>query len=182
MKYYCFFNKFGKLRDSETWVELDRGIVLRQISIKDGEVLASNRPHVDHGYFLPTGYIDYAAYNEIHKPDIAKGLLKPITKIPSAKFDSIWQKHLIKHEAEWAAIKKRHSLETILQGQVRAFYPQGVIISIEGTTTGLANYASCQESLNHTLVPDMPIQVTVGGYDERMQWLIFIKPEFPTEK
>lgn len=181
MNYYRFFDKFGKLRGSETWVELDRGFVLRQISIRGGDVLASNRPHADHGYFLPTGYIDYAAYNKIHAKDIDKGLIKPVVKISSEKFDAVWQKHLTTHEAEWSSLKQNYSLENVLHGHVRAFYPQGVIISIDNDrVTGIANYERCREIFGHTLIPNMPIQVTVGGYNERMQWLIFIEPQIPS--
>ena len=180
MNYYRFFDKFGKLRGSETWVELNRGFVLRQISIKGDEVLASNRPHPDHGYYLPTGYIDYAEYNKIHEKDITKGLIKPVVKVSSEKFDAVWQKHLTNHEAEWDSLKQSYGLETVVRGAVRAFYPQGVIISVDDKVTGIANYDRCREVFGHTLIPQMPVQVTVGGYNERMQWLIFIEPQLPS--
>ncbi len=176
MQYYQFLDKFGRLKGSTTWAELDRGFVLRQISILGDEVLASNRPHPEHGYHLPTGYIDYAAYNQIHAADIDKGLIKPVAKITPEKFDAVWQKHLAQNESEWATVKKNHSLNTVLNGEVRAFYPQGVIISVGEKVSGIANYERCREIFGHTLMPRMPVQVTVGGYNERMQWLIFIEP------
>ena len=177
MNYYQFFDKFGRLKGADTWVELDRGFVLRQISIRDSDVLASNRPHPKHGYFLPTGYIDYAAYNQIHASDIDKGLIKPVVKVAPEKFDSVWQKHLRNFEQEWGLVKKNHPPETVVRGEVRAFYPQGVIISLNNQVTGIANYERCREIFGHTLIPQMPIRVTVGGYNERMQWLIFIEPQ-----
>lgn len=176
MNYYQFFDKFGRLKGADTWAELDRGFVLRQISIKGDEVLASNRPHPEHGYFLPTGYIDYAAYNQIHSADIDKGIIKPVNKISPEKFDSVWQNHLSNHEQEWLKIKKNFSLNTVIQGEVKAFYPQGVIVKVNENVTGVANYERCRDLFGHTLVPNMPLQVTVGGFDERMQWLIFIEP------
>ena len=177
MNYFHFIDKFGKLRNADTWVELDRGFVLRQISLLNNEVLASNRPHPVHGYHLPTGYIDYAAYNQIHADDISRGLIKPVVKTTPEKFDAVWQKHLAHFEPEWALVKKDYTLETVIKGKVRAFYPQGVIISLEDNVTGIANYERCREIFGHTLIPNMPVQVTVGGYNERMQWLIFIEPQ-----
>jgi len=176
MNYYQFFDKFGRLKGAETWVELDRGFVLRQISIRGDDVLASNRPHPDHGYFLPTGYIDYAAYNQIHAADIDKGLIKPVVKTSPEKFDKVWQKHLANYEQEWLSTKKSFAHETVVRGEVRAFYPQGVIISLGENVTGIANYERCREIFGHTLIPQMPLQVTIGGYNERMQWLILIEP------
>lgn len=177
MKYFHFIDKFGKLNNADTWVELDRGFVVRQISLRRDEVLASNRPHPRHGYHLPTGYIDYAAYNQIHADDIGRGLIKPVNKVQPEKFDKVWQKHLNNFEAEWMSVKSNYTLETVVKGEVRAFYPQGVIISLDDNVTGIANYDRCREMFGHTLVPKMPIQVTVGGYNERMQWLIFIEPK-----
>ncbi|MEM8862351.1 MAG: hypothetical protein AAGD96_28880 [Chloroflexota bacterium] len=177
MKYFHFIDKFGKLRNADTWVELDRGFVLRQISILNDEVLASNRPHPNYGYHLPTGYIDYAAYNQIHADDIARGLIKPVVKVTPEKFDAVWQKHLDKHQAIWLSTKNEFQLETVARGSVQAFYPQGVIIRLENNVTGIANYDRCREIFGHTLIPNMPVQVTVGGYNERMQWLILIEPQ-----
>ncbi len=176
MKYYQFFDKFGRLKEADTWVELDRGFVLRQISLKGHEVLASNRPHPEFGYFLPTGYIDYAAYNQIHSADIEAGHIKPVVKVAPEKFDAVWQKHLRNYEHEWVSVKNKHPHGTMVRGEVRAFYPQGVIISLGENITGIANYKRCRELFGHTLIPKMPIHVTIGGFDERMQWLIFIEP------
>lgn len=177
MKYYKFWDRFGKLRGGDTYVELDKGYVIRQITIHDGETLASNRKHPTHGFFLPTGYIDYAAYNQLHEQEIKKGLIKPVTTIPKKNFDQVWERHLKAFQEEWERQKMVYTKGKRVTGRVQAFYPQGVVIEIGDGLYGVADYERCRASLGHTLMPKLPIDVTVGGYDDTYQWLILHDPD-----
>lgn len=181
MKYYKFWDRFGKLRGGDTYVELDKGYVMRQITIRDDEILASNRKHPAHGFFLPTGYIDYAAYNQLHEKEIKDGLIKPVTTIPKKNFDQVWQSHLNQFKADWESKKIAYPKGKRIIGRVQAFYPQGVVIEIEDDLWGVADYERCRASLGHTLMPKLPIEITVGGYDDSFQWLILHDPDLTND-
>ena len=179
MKYYRFLDRFGKLRGGDTFVELEKGFVMRQISIgAKEEVLASNRKHPIHGYYLPTGYIDYAAYNQLHASDIESGRVKPVTTIAKKTFDKVWASHLNAYHDAWEMCRHQYPRGDRVVGRIETFYPQGVVIEVAPGVTGVADYNVCRDILGQTLVPRLGISVKVTGYDELMQWLTLSEPIF----
>lgn len=177
MKYYKFWDRFGKLRGGETYVELDKGYVMRQISMLGEEMLASNRRHPAHGYYLPTGYIDYAAFNQLHTTEIEAGLIKPITTVGKKNFESVWSKHLKRFYDDWVMAQQSYAIGTRVTGKIEAFYPQGVILELAPGVCGIADYDRCRAVVGQTLVPNLPLSVVVNGYIDEMQWIKLIQPE-----
>lgn len=60
-----------------------------------------------------------------------------------------------------------------VEGILKVFYPQGVIIELENKTIAIADYEECARNLEaKNLYPNHLVSAKVKDYDEKNMWII----------
>lgn len=176
MNYYKFQNRFSRLKGGETYVEANRGYTMRQMVVLNGEIVASNRFHTEYGFTLPAGYVDYAAYHELHALEIKAGRVEPLFPISQAEFEELWDNYLTRFQSSWEAAKDLFPIGTPVAGPIATYYPQGVLLSLGDGVLGLADSRACRASAKETIFPGHKVSAVVSGYDELNQWILLDLP------
>lgn len=146
-----------------TYIEIEDGYALRQISKFNNGYVASNRKDKEYDFCLAEGFIDIE--------DIDGAI-----KIDKTEFDNIWIKYINQLTKEWEQIKKEYIVGRKIEGIIEVFYPQGVIISINDKVLGIADYEECKDStVPQNLYPKHKVEGIISGYDEENMWLILEK-------
>ena len=149
MKYLNF-----TFEDVTYWIELnDDNYALRQIVIKsNGNILIS-------------------CINDC----LAEGIVsidKDTNIITPYSFEKIWSKYLSSYYVNWEKVKSKYPIGKKVEGIIKYFYPQGIIIQLTDTQ-GITDYEKCREnSISNNFYPNQKIIGTVTGYDETNMWII----------
>ncbi|HEX8834573.1 MAG TPA: hypothetical protein VF719_10255 [Abditibacteriaceae bacterium] len=164
MRYYKFNDDFI-FSDGLTYIEADDGWTLRQLTVGDGQTIASNVNHPQWGFTLPEKHVNYDDFEEVI----------PITQ---QEFDTVWNQHLSQHHQQWETAKALYPLGRRVTGAILVFYPQGVIIDLESNALGVADYARCHASAQpEWMYPKHQVKAVVAGYDEENQWIKLAEPQ-----
>lgn len=171
MKYYKYENVYDHpLGKAMTYLETDRGVAIREITTNGKSWMGSNVKYPPWGVGLPEGQVDYDAIEDVI----------PITQ---EEFDGIWKEHLKSREAVWANTKRAYPLQTIVNGHILIFFPQGVIVDLGGEAIGVADYQACNASTKpEFMYPKHRVTALVTGYDEVNQWLVLGSPKVHAER
>lgn len=168
MKYCKYDDEFSEITPGTEYLEINEDWANRQIAFNGKEYLASNYNHPQWGMMLADKEIDY---DEL----VREGEVTPITK---DEFEAVWQAHLALHLAEWEAAKRAYSIGKSVEGSMKIFYPQGVIVDL-GNALGVADHRACKESAPSGFImgTGYKISAVVSGYDEENQWVILDSPQ-----
>jgi hypothetical protein len=115
MKYYKYKDDYGFVDDGMTYLEVENGGAIRQITVNEDKVYASNVSYPPWGLMLPDQQIDFDEIDEVI----------PISK---QEFEEIWHKHLKQRQDLWEWTKAAHQVGSTVQGYIETFFPQGVIV------------------------------------------------------
>jgi hypothetical protein len=169
MNYYKYQDDFGPLGKAVTFVEIDEGRTIRQITVGSSGQHASNIKYPHWGMMLNEKHVEYDSIPEV----------KPIDR---NEFDRIWQAHLASREVEWREAKKVCHIGKAVTGYIVVFYPQGVIIDLGNGKLGVSDYQTTEESGKpEFMYPGHKITGIVSGYDEQNQWIILDSPKVHEE-
>jgi hypothetical protein len=166
MKYYKYADDYGFVDDGITHLEVDNGWAIRQITVNDDVVYASNVSYPPWGLRLADQSVDFDEIDEVI----------PISK---QEFDEIWNKHLRQRQDFWEQAKTAYQIGRTVQGYIEIFFPQGVIVNLGKSVLGVANPQECRASIP----PQLPlssfhkITAVVTGYEEVNQWLVLGSPQ-----
>jgi hypothetical protein len=136
MQYYKYPDEYSEIAGGTTYIEIDDGWSIRQITVNGAAYLASNVSHPDWGMILGDKQADYEDL-------AAEGEVIPISK---QEFEAIWRAHLALRQAKWEAAKQVYSVGTTVHGYIQIFYPQGVIVNLGNDTLGVADHKACWAS------------------------------------
>ncbi|GAA0392876.1 hypothetical protein [Paenibacillus motobuensis] len=93
-------------------------------------------------------------------------------EITQEQFNEIWYKAVAPYRVGWEQVKLDYARGTLVNGSIRMFYPQGVIIQLSDTVYAIAD---TEELRTHTkpklMYPGYQVQGTVTGYDDNNFWL-----------
>ena len=167
MNYCKYDDEYSPLAPGTEYLEINENWANRQITFNGEEYLASNYIHPRWGIMLADGELDY---DEL----VREGEVTPITK---DEFEAVWQAHLALHQAEWEAAKRSYQIGTSVDGWIKIFYPQGVIVFL-GNALGVADYRACKASTSPEFImgTGYKISAVVSGYDDENQWIILDSP------
>ena len=167
MRYYQYPDEDAPIGGGMTYIATAAGRAIRQITVNGDAVIASNRLFPPWGLCLGEGQVAYEAVAE------------EVTEISPAEFETVWQQHRGKHQAQWRASKRAYPPGTPVAGWIELFFPQGVIVNLGKGTLGVANYAQCLASVPPPKLLGTRQQVTavVSGYDEVNQWVVLDQPQ-----
>ncbi|MBN1316004.1 MAG: hypothetical protein JXA42_11065 [Anaerolineales bacterium] len=172
MKYYKYLDEFGPLEGGFTYIELEDGYTVRQISINGDRIQASNICYSRWGLMLGEGEIKIDFDGPIQ-----------VSEISAQEFDRIWNDHLKRHQNRWSSAKSKFKLGTRVQGYIEIFYPQGVIVNLGSGALGVADYEECVASTApENMYADHKISAVVMGYDEQYQWVVLGSPQIYQER
>lgn len=168
--YYCKYVDYFEGCEEITYLEIDDGCVLRQISKIDNEFISSNRKNLKYNFWLTEG--EFSVHD-----------MEDIAIISKEEFEVIWNKNNEKYFKLWNKIKNKYKINDKVNGYIEFFYPQGVIISVNEVTLGIANYYECRDStMPENLYPNHLVNARVIGYDEVNMWLILGNPKVYKEQ
>lgn len=160
MRYYKGDDPESPIGEGIIYLEVMEGYPVRQITVTDTQRLSSNRD-----FMMGHGQTDFDEVEEA----------LPISK---EEFDLVWSRHLEAHREEWERAKDRYPIGTPVEGVLKVFFPQGVIVELEQTVHGVAEYQACRDSTPPmNLYPGHEVTGVVKGYDEINQWIILNRPQ-----
>lgn len=94
-----------------------------------------------------------------------------IIKISSEEFEDKWKAEIKAYYKNWEFQKVKYPIGKIVEGEIKYFYPQGIIMQI-GETKGIYQDKESKESNEYIKYPLNTIKGKVKGYDEKNMWLI----------
>jgi len=165
-KYFKYDDEFSPLGGGITYIETLGGTdTIRQITIFNDEYHASNMRHPQYGSNLADQSVDFESIDEV-------------TQITKKEFVNIWEEHLRQHAVGWGEAKSQYQVGNRVEGHIRRFYPQGVIVQLKSKFWGLANYDECLKStIPENMYTKHKISAIVSGYDEENCWIVLDKPQ-----
>lgn len=170
MRYYKFEDEYSPSDGGISYIEIDEGYAVRQITVNGENYIASNLLSPAEGLYLAEG-------------DISDDNFDDGAEITQTEFETIWESFLVKHEALWLTSKQIYPIGSSIRGWIEAFYPQGTIVNLGDGTLGAADYAACQESAKlEYLYPGYAVTASVTGYDEVNHWLVLGNPRITGER
>lgn len=151
MKYW-----FINFEEEQYWIEVeDDNIATRQIiKDKDDNINISCKE-------------DCLAEGVINIEDF-EGYIKEISL---GEFEKIWNKTIKDYCDIWKLQKQKYPIGKIVEGEIKYFYPQGIIIKI-GEAMGIYRYRESNVIGECTKYPLDMIKGRVEGYDEKNLWLV----------
>jgi hypothetical protein len=168
MEYYKYHDEYSDIAPAMTYLEVEGEWALRQITFNGERYLTSN---VDMD--LPEKEADYHALVE-------EGEVIPISK---QEFDSVWNAHLALRQNQWETAKRAYPIDKAVQGSLKLFFPQGVIVNLDGGVLGVADYQACRASTTwENMYPRHKITAVVSGYDEINQWIVLASAQVHAEE
>lgn len=151
MKYW-----FINFEEEQYWIEVtDDNIATRQI-IKDADDIIRISCKED---CLAEGVID------------VEDIEGEIIEISLEEFEEKWNAEIKAYHKLWKFQKEKYPIGKIVEGEIKYFYPQGIIMQI-GETKGVYQARESKESDVYRKYPLDKIKGKVKGYDEKNMWLI----------
>lgn len=139
----------------EYWIELDdEGYALRQVIDDNGNIEISCKT-------------DCLAEGSIKLEDL-EGVINIIN---FNNFEEKWNSIIKKFRYVWNEDKKKYYIGRYIQGKIKYFYPQGVVLQIENSQ-GICYYNKKNRGDNNIGGIGKDINGVVTGYDESNMWLI----------
>ncbi|ABR34902.1 hypothetical protein [Clostridium beijerinckii] len=149
---------FENGKEYDTYMEIVNGYAERQIMICDNRYIASNREDNDMGFFLAEGLIETNELDEV---------------VSQNEFEEVWSIHSKCILEDWLRAKEYFTKGKEVEGILKVFYPQGVIIELENKTIAIADYEECaRNSEAKNLYPNHLVSAKVKDYDEKNMWII----------
>lgn len=163
MKYYKYHDAHTPIDGGITYIEVIDGYAYRQITVNDDKYIMSN---------IKVQELDWLAEGEIKLDSTDE-----IIGISKEEFESIWNSHLNYHQSQWEHTKQRYKIEKSVTGYIQVFYPQGVIITLDEESLGVADYKECRATAKlEWMSPGYRVTALIDGYDEVNHWLILKEP------
>jgi hypothetical protein len=92
--------------------------------------------------------------------------------ISEEDFEKIWEKYSLTYKAGWDIEKNKYSAGMKVEGYIKYFYPQGIIIQLD-KVQGITDYNVCRKNSSpENLYPGHKITGTVTGWDNKNMWII----------
>lgn len=151
MNYYKINDAISTKKD--TYLEVERGTALRQITISDKEVVSSNIKSAEYHFCLFDQEVDVVnpVYIEIKRED----------------FENAWKVALKQYYDKWGKKKKKYPIGSEIEGRIEINYPQGTILEIEDEVYAVADY----EEARMCRFIGTSIKGCVYDYDNDNLWL-----------
>lgn len=93
--------------------------------------------------------------------------------ISQEQFNEIWDKAVASYRVGWEQVKLDYAPGTLVNGIIKMFYPQGVIIQLSDRAYAVAD---SEELRTHTrpelMYPGYLVQGVIAGYDDNNLWLV----------
>lgn len=171
MKYYKYDDGYRLVEDGITYVEVDDGWAVRQITVSEEGIYASNVSYPPWGLILADQSIEYDEIEEV-------------IPIGQQEFDEVWHQHLEQRQVIWNEAKAAYPVGRLAQGYIELFFPQGVIVNLGEGVLGVANHQACRASTpsDVSLGSFLKLTAVVTGYDEVNQWLMLGSPQVYEER
>jgi hypothetical protein len=170
MNYYKYRDTEGFIAGGIRYIEVENGWSLREITVSDNSILASNIKYPLWGLIMSDSQVDYDSIDEV-------------TKIEKSEFAQLWNTHLSHNVGRWLITKLAYPLGTHIQAHILMFYPQGVMIDLGDAVIGVADYKECRASTKpEFMYPNHAITGVVSGHDEQNQWLVISLPQVHQER
>lgn len=137
------------------YFEVDQdGTAYRQVTVLGDQVLVSIAPH-------------------FHVAESAVEWYEGDQEISAESFNEVWTRAVEPYKDAWQRSKAHYAIGVQVQGIIRMFYPQGVIIQLDEECYAVANDASLRKQTNPAhMYPGFVIEGTIGGCDEANFWLV----------
>jgi ribosomal protein S1 len=149
MKYW-----FIDFEEEQYWIEVsDSNIALRQLVKEEGNVIRISCIED----CLAEGVIDI------------EELEGKILEISMEEFEKVWSNETKPYRNLWEVQKEIYQIGNIVEGEIKYFYPQGVIMQI-GEAKGI--YVNKKENNANSGYPLDTIKGIVKGYDDKNMWII----------
>ena len=170
MKYYKYPDEDSLNGSGVRFVEAEEGCSIREITVGNDSVLASNILYPHWGLMMSEGQADYDSIPEV-------------TEIERSEFVRVWDAHLAQNAGRWLITRLAYPVGKEVKGYIAIFYPQGVLVDLGDAVVGVAGYRECRDSCTpECLYPRQAVEGVVGGYDEQNQWLYLSSPRVLTER
>jgi len=99
-------------------------------------------------------------------------VLDMLEKISEKEFNNLWERALKPFIGKWNKTKNNNSTGNIVKTKFACNYPQGIILSINETFYGIADYDECKMKYGwERLYPRSEFDMKIIGYDEKNMWL-----------
>lgn len=148
MKYWLI-----NFEEEQYWIEVtDENIALRQlIKAKDVVKISCIEDCLAEG---PVDIIELDG--EVHE-------------ISMEEFEKVWSDETKPYRKHWEIQKEKYQIGDIVQGKIKFFYPQGIILQI-GETKGV--FVDMRDDNKNSIYPLDTIKGMVKGYDDKNMWII----------
>lgn len=94
------------------------------------------------------------------------------TYISKEEFEEKWIKYTEHYKKDWRKIKCKYGIGHSIKGTILRFYPQGIILDINGVI-GCADYNKVKSNNEGgALYPGYSVAGIVSGFDEENMWII----------
>jgi hypothetical protein len=165
-KYYMFDDEYSPLGGGVTYIETLGGTdAIRQITVFKGEYHASNMWSSLYGFNLADQPVEYESIGEV-------------TEITKKEFNAIWKEYISHHVEDWIEAKSLFSIGDVVEGLIKIFFPQGVIVQLQSNFWGIADYDACLESTSiENMQTKHRISGIVSGYDDENLWILLKDPQ-----
>ncbi len=149
MKYWLI-----NLEEEQYWIEVsDDNIAMRQVIKEVGNVIRISCIED----CLAEGIFD------------VEDLEGEILEASMEEFEKVWSNETKPYRNLWEIQKEKYEIGNIVEGKIKYFYPQGIIMQI-GEVKGL--YVDKKENNAYSKYPLDTIKGIVKGYDEKNMWII----------
>ena len=164
MRYYKYKDEYSPVGGGITYIEIIGNYAYRQITVNGDKYIMSNIK-VQEWDWLAEGEFKYDQDDEVEK-------------ISKDEFENIWSIHLTYNKTQWENTKQKYKIGSSISGHIQVFYPQGVIITLDENSLGVANYDECRATAkSEWMFPGFRVTAIVGEYDEINHWLILEEPK-----
>lgn len=149
MKYWLI-----NLEEEQYWIEVtDDNIAIRQLVKEVGNVIRISCIED----CLAEGIVD------------VEELEGEILEISMEEFEKVWNTETKPYRNLWEIQKEKYEIGNIVEGKIKYFYPQGIIMQI-GEVKGI--YVDNKENNTYRKYPLDTIKGIVKGYDDKNMWII----------
>ncbi len=102
-----------------------------------------------------------------------------VTAISQQEFQAVWNQYLALRQKGWNAAKLNYPVGLPVQGAIKIFFPQGVIVDLGDDVLGVADHDACKQSRTSEFIMSTRLKLTavVSGYDEVNQWIVLTSPQ-----
>ncbi len=149
MKYWLI-----NLEEEKYWIEVsDDNIAMRQVIKEVGNVIRISCIED----CLAEGIFD------------VEDLEGEILETSMEEFEKVWSNETKPYRNLWKIQKEKYQIGNIVEGEIKYFYPQGIIMQIG---EGKGFYVDKKKNNAYSKYPLDTIKGIVKGYDEKNMWII----------